>query len=344
MYPPKVQTITCRIEQRIRRGFYRDLLPVNDILQNEFHAARQTITRALRPLFASGLLECKSPRCGIRIRREKLNYGTIAIVSGEDMIREEKNLVKEITRDYFGVKVFLPSDSEKFRIEDAGQYCGILFLNSALSRETAERLQQMRLPFAACNRISFPPGVSYIDHDQEKHVRILLNDLLKLGYRRIGFFYSSPLQGYNELAMKIIRKVKRECGLPVEVYDRFAAARNKPADEELKKFLQICAKGKNLPEILIAKRNFAPIILQWQKQSGINLPENFRFLFHRGRNERISTFPWVFTFYFSSPNWRLWLCGYELLRERMLFPDSRPVTRLQTNHLVLDRPIPSALN
>ena len=127
------------------------------------------------------------------------------------MIREEKNLVKEITRDYFGVKVFLPSDSEKFRIEDAGQYCGILFLNSALSRETAERLQQMRLPFAACNRISFPPGVSYIDHDQEKHVRILLNDLLKLGYRRIGFFYSSPLQGYNELAMKIIRKVKREC-------------------------------------------------------------------------------------------------------------------------------------
>ena len=62
MYPPKVQTITCRIEQRIRRGFYRDLLPVNDILQNEFHAARQTITRALRPLFASGLLECKSPQ------------------------------------------------------------------------------------------------------------------------------------------------------------------------------------------------------------------------------------------------------------------------------------------
>lgn len=344
MHPPKVQTITCRIEQRIRRGFYRDLLPVNAILQNEFHAARQTITRALRPLFASGLLECRSPRCGIRICREKLNYGTIAIVSGVDMIREEKNLVKEISRDYFGVRVFLPTDSEKFRVEEADQYCGILFLNSALTRETGEYLQRKRLPFVACNRISFLPDVSYIDQNQEHHIRVLVKILQDLGYRRIGFFYSSPLKGYNEQAMKIVRKVKRECGLPAEAYDRFATAWNKPVKEELKKYLRLCAGGKNFPEILIAKENLTQSILQWQKQTGIRLPENFRLLFHRGRNERVSAFPWVYTFYFSSPNWRLWLCGYELLRERMLFPDSRPVIRLQTNRLILDRPLPPMHN
>ena len=344
MYPPKVQTITFRIEQHIRRGFYHDLLPVNDILQNEFHAARQTITRAPRPLFASGLLECQSPRSGIRINRDKLSYGTIAIVSGANMINEEKNLVKEITRDDFDVKVFMPSDCEKFHIEDAKRYCGILLINSSLTKEIAVQLQRLGVPFVACNRISFSPDVSYVDYDQESHMRILMKNLLEQGYCRFAFFYFSPLQGYNKQSMIIVRKLKREYGLPIESYDRFTAALNKPVDDELKKFLWLCSKGKKFPEILIGTRNLSYEIQQVKEQGEIALPDHFRFLFHRGKNVRISPLPWVYTYYFSSPNWRLWLRSYELLRERMLIPESKPVIRLQINPLIWDHPIPPPEN
>ncbi len=337
MFPAKAPAITVQIEQRIRRGFYQDTLPVNDFLQNEFMAAKQTVTEALRPLFASGVLQCSSPRNGIRIDREKLQTGTIAVVSGVDMGLEDRTLVREMKLDKFSVRVFLPSDFVKFRAEEAEKFCGVLFINSALTVEMAAELEKRKVPFVSCNRTDFAPEVSSIDYNQEANIRFVLEYLMSRNYRKIGFFYTSPLKGYNLESMKIVRRQKRELGLPVEFFDRFTADWDKSAERELEKLIGKCYREKSFPEILVAKYNAVPQLTRVIDKS--IFPGKMHFIFHRAQRERIPAVPGVYTFYFSRSNWHLWLMGYELLRERMLYPERKVQHRYAPVRIIMDNPV-----
>ncbi len=338
MYPAKAPVITTRIEQRIRRGFYQDTLPVNELLQNEFQVAKQTLTEALRPLFTAGVLSCTSPRSGIQIVRNKLQTGTIAVVSGTDIGLEDRKLIREIQLDNFAVKLFLPSDTVKFHKEDADKFCGILFINSALTKDIADEIKRLKVPFVSCNRIDFADNVSWIDYNQEANMRFIIEYLLERNYRRLGFFYSSPLVGFNEHSMKIVRRLKREYGLPTTFYDRFVSNINRPAIAELNKLLNRCADKNEYPEVLIGKSNF---VSELTKFAPSVFPSKMKFIYHRAFRERIPPEEGAYSFYFSRINWHLWLQGYQLLREMMLAPSNNTVRRFMPNRILIDTPIPT---
>lgn len=328
--------IAARIEQRIRRGFYRDSLPVNETLQNEFRVARQTITCALRLLFRAGILRCTSPRNGIQIVRENINSGTIAIVSNHEIGWEDKALLKEIMLDGFEYKMFDLEEFEKNLEADIAKFCGFLFLNSSLRRETADTLSAANIPFVACNKITWSTQTSCVDYDEEANIRYLLKYLTKQNYRRIGFFYSSPLECYNKSAMKMVRCLKRECGLPLFASDRFVFSEKESVKEELKRFLNLCLKKKSFPDALIVKSNFCHEIFSFAKESGIEIPDTFKLVYLRARQERVPAYPWVLPFHVSPPNWRLWLQGYEILRGRILAPESAPVRQWVSSKIILE--------
>ena len=324
MHPAKAITVAVEIESRIRRGFYTTRLPTTDVLQNEFQAARQTITRALQILSKQGIITTSAPRNGVRISRENLSSGTIAVVVGGNVHKEDLCLIKEIMLDGFEAKMYYSSDKEKFLLERASRFRGILFINSSLTKETASGLLARRIPFVSCNRITFSNDISFIDYDQEQLIRFMIGHLVKQNCQRIAFFYSSGLEGYNEESMRLVRKVKREFGLPILAYDHFTVSKDFSISENFINFMKLSLKKEDLPEILIAKQNFMKELESFSEKYHITYPDSFRFIFHRLKSERIPKQPWVNTFVFSYPTWRLWIQGYKLLRENILVPESYP--------------------
>ena len=324
LHPPKAITIAAEIESRICRGFYTRRLPTTDILRNEFQAARQTITDALKLLSDIGVLTSSAPRNGVRISDKRFSSGTIAIVSGSDILRDDLVLTKEIIQDGFKTKIYYPSDKEKFSPENAAQFAGVLFINSSLTADIADALNARKIPFVSCNRITYSKDISFIDYDQEQLIRFMLKYFSERNFHRISFFYSSILHGYNKESMRLVRKVKRELGLPISAYDHFTASPECSISDNFTSFMNLSLKKEALPEVLIAKRGLLNELETFAQTHQIVYPENFHFVFHRLKSERIPKLPWVHTFIYSYPNWRLWIQGYKLLREKILVPSGPP--------------------
>ena len=190
MYPAKSPGITVEIERRIRRGLYTERLPDNGSLQSEFKVARQTMTEALRPLVARGVLRCRSSRTGLEIDTSALVTGRILIVSGV-LSADTERLQREIHLDGF-LPVFCAGPTfQSFRQTLAElQPVGVLFMNSALTVEMANLLEKKGIPFVSCNQLPIlSPAVNSIDYDLECDMRWLLEPLMNAGYRRITFFF-----------------------------------------------------------------------------------------------------------------------------------------------------------
>jgi len=339
MFPSKAPFITAEIERRIRLGFYQGKLPANDKLRNEFLVARQTLTDALKPLFARGLLSCASPRDGVRIRPENLTRGVIAVVSGYNYTSDEKNLLLDIHQDGFtALKIrktgntpcshWLPENSD-----------GVMFINSSLDRETAQFLREKKIPFISCNLIPFLPGIPYIDYDNPSLYDLLLTTLERKGYRRIAFFMNSRLEGYNAQAAREIRRLKKRHGLPVESYDHIVLPPGDSTATALKKFIAACRTKDSFPEILISDPDVSRQFRQLCAAAGAGDPVR-GFLYHRPRSASPPESGNVCSYYSLEMKWRLWVRGYRLLREIIFGRDPKSVHQLVPRRIAFDREIP----
>ena len=285
MFPSKAPFITAEIEHRIRLGFYHEKLPPNVALQNEFLVARQTLTEALRPLFAMGIISSESARGGIRIHPENLTHGVIAVVSGSGYSKDEDNLSLVMRLDGFSVlKIRKGKEENPFCCGLPSRLRGAIFISSALDKPTAVFLREKGIPFISCNIVSFLPGIPYIEYDNPALYRLLMERLIRKGYRRISFFKASHLEGYNEQAGKHIRKLKKEFGLPIEIQDRFNSRPEDSLTFSLDRYIS-CFRGRNLPpEVLITDLNVAPQFRQICSSGNIGFPESMIFLYHRLRS------------------------------------------------------------
>lgn len=337
MYPSKAPFITAEIERRIRHGFYHGKLPSNDTLRNDFLVARQTLTEALRPLFSMGILSCGSARGGILIHPENLMNGVIAVVSGAGSCGDEANLSLAIRQDGFSVLKIRKNGENPFLYGIPEGLRGVLFINSSLDKPTALFLKERKIPFISCNIIPFLPGIPYIDYDNPALYRQLIGTLSEKGYRKISFFKASKLEGYNELAGKEIRRLKREFGFPVAPNDRFTAEPEDSVASSLRKYISLCEKTNAFPEILVSDFNLAGSCSQIFRDA---FPDRMFFLYHRWRSSMPPVTKNVFSFYSIEMSWRLWLRGYRLLREIIFGRDPRTIHQLVERKIAFDREIP----
>lgn len=337
VYPSKAPYITAEIERRIRLGFYRGKLPPNDSLRSEFLVARQTLTEALRPLFLQNLLSCESARSGIRIHPENLMKGVIAVVSGSAYSKEVDNLFGAIHQDGFSVLRIRKGGEKPFRYSIPENLRGVLFITSSLDLETADFLRRRKIPFLSCNIIPFLSGIPYIDYDNSALYELLIGMLSGKGYRKISFFKASPLEGYNKLAGKGIRRLKRKYGLAVSPCDRFTAGKEDSPADSFRKYAALCEKENDFPEFLIFDFNPSGPFAQVRRKV---FPDSTVFLYHRARSSVPSGAENTYSFYSLEMNWRLWLRGYQLLREILFGRDPRTVHQLLERRIAFDREIP----
>ncbi|MBQ9502557.1 MAG: hypothetical protein IJU70_10415 [Lentisphaeria bacterium] len=341
MFPSKAPFITAEIERRIRLGFYQEKLPANDRLRNEFLVARQTLTDALKPLFARGLLSCASPRDGVRIHPGNLTRGVIAVVSGYNYSPDEKNLILDIHQDGFSALKIRKTGNDPGPLLLPETPDGVMFINSSLDRETAQFLRERKIPFISCNLIPFLPGIPYIDFDNPALYDQLLTMLGKKGYKRIAFFHNSRLEGYNALAARQIRRLKKLHGLPVEPYDRIVIPPGTPAAEALKKYVALCRARDSFPEVLISDFDVSRQFRQICAETGAGDPVR-RLLYRRSRSAPPPESENVCTYYSLEMPWRLWVQGYRLLREIIFGRDPKSVHQLVLRRIAFDREIPEA--
>ncbi len=339
MFPSKAPFITAEIERRIRLGFYQGKLPANDKLRNEFLVARQTLTDALKPLFARGLLSCASPRDGVRIRPENLTRGVIAVVSGYNYTSDEKNLLLDIHQDGFTALKIRKTGSDPCSHWLPENSDGVMFINSSLDRETAQFLRERKIPFISCHLIPFLPGLPYIDYDNPALYDLLLTTLERKGYQRIGFFHNSRLEGYNARAAGEIRRLKRRHSLPVGHYDRIVIPPGTPAAEALKKYIAACRTKESFPEVLISDFDISRQFRQICAETGAACPVRL-LLYHRSRSAAPPESDDLCSFYSLEMGWRLWVQGYRLLREIIFGRDPKSVHTLVPRRIAFDRDIP----
>jgi LacI family transcriptional regulator len=87
----------------------------------------------------------------------------------------------------------------------------MLFTYSSLTPEIACFLKTHGIPFVACNACPDIPGVNWVDFDNESSLAEVLEYLLKLGHRHIG---------YEDLSIARYRLVERMYGVFEEVLGR----------------------------------------------------------------------------------------------------------------------------
>lgn len=266
--------------------------------------------------------------------------GVIAIVSGMSYCKDEENLSLAIQQDGYSVLKIRNVKENPFyhRIPDSLR--GVLFINSSLDKSMVHFLQKKKIPFISANIIPFLPEIPYIDYNNLVLYRILLETLAGKGYRHISFFNTSHLEGYNELAGRQIRKLKKEYGLPVEAYDYFNAGSEDSLSLSLEKYLSLCRRKDTFPEVLISNSNIFSLFREICISKNIRFSESMFFLYHRPRSVSPVQQENLFSFHSLEMNWRLWLQAYFLLRELLFGRDPGTVCELIERRIAFDQEIP----
>ena len=331
MFTSKAPSITAEIERRIRRGYYTGHLPDNARLQREFKVARQTMTEALRPLVARGILHCRTPRNGLEIHPENVLRGNILIISPSNNIEQ---LDREMLQDGFTPKLCRPCTLAQFREHLKKPLSGVLFFASTMNVDMAHLLIERGIPFVSCNKLPIISSeVNTIDYDLDADLNWFLSCLMQNGYRRVGIFPYGRMEGYNEYLLKAFRRIKRNLGLPLEAYDRITFPWDMPLRERLKRLLDSMHKGNCFPQAIFSLYDLRQDMVALAQSLGYPLPKNMLVACLVSRNNQSISTPSNFLIANSIySQWRLWTDGYSLLRELMLGlharPQQRTVTRL----------------
>lgn len=217
----KFSIITAELERRIRQGIYAKKLPTTLQLASEFGVARQTMTNAIRPLVQQGLL-ISHGKGGLQLQALRENTRclvaivTTSVSEGINLSQSLQPLVEILSQEgYEAVLLGLPPQN---RLKNPSQFfqgtlSGVLFTASSLSLEIALFLERNRIPFLSCNRLPAFPRLNFVESNAFRGIDHLLTKVTACGYRRIAFFFLSPLDGYDRLIQKEWNRLVKHFGL-----------------------------------------------------------------------------------------------------------------------------------
>lgn len=337
MQRAKAPEITQEIERRISLRGYEDKLPSCRALAAEFQVARQTLTEALRPLVKTGLL-LPARRNGIGIDRTRLRHGKLVVVTTDaahPAVRmAAAGLLKQIAADGFEPCLLgrnrivfghgeLPSDT-----------VGMLFINSALTVETAEYLDRIGMPFVSCNQLPSYPRIHVMGFDNLASCRILAEEVAAAGYRRFGVFFSGHLEGYNDLLRSNILRLKRQLGIPHEIYDDVVLDWREDTTVLFRRTLEFMARHHSHPEVLLCFCALSEECAAMLEAAEFGVPDTMTVLAMKPEfgtaPSRIRMFRGLISYE------EFWLHGYRLLREAVFTPEMNRVKRLLVQKFEFD--------
>ena len=329
MQRAKAPEITQEIERRISRRVYEDELPSCRALAAEFQVARQTLTEALRPLVKTGLL-LPARRNGIGIDRTRLRHGKLVVVTADvahPVVRmEAAGLLKQIAIDGFEPCLLGRDWIEGGHGELPSDTVGMLFINSALTVEAAEYLDRIGMPFVSCNQLPSYPRIHVMGFDNLASCRILAEEVVAAGYRRFGVFFSGHLEGYNDLLRSNILRLKRQLGIPHEIYDDVVLDWRENTTVLFRRTLEFMAQHHSHPEVLFCFCALSEECVAMLDAAEFGVPDTMTVLAMGPESGAVSSR--ILTFRGLISYGEFWLHGYQLLREAVFTPEMNRVKRL----------------
>ena len=261
MSTARYPAITAEILRRIRSGVYVDRIPPTRALAKEFKVAKQTITNALRPLLASGVIQAKVPEGlvpGVPVKAAgRPRIGVVCHAREENMIRSM--LLKEIRRlfDEAGYELVLMCFPDGLPAlnperEFKSEFAGMIFRDSLMSLELSEYFARRNVPVVSCNLIPMIPALNYVEIDVFAVFRELADYLIKCNYRKVSWFFASQLESYGTFARRSWRRIQQEKALMRFPGDmKVAALRPSKAGHAFMEYLLKLHRSRNKPEVVI---------------------------------------------------------------------------------------------
>jgi DNA-binding LacI/PurR family transcriptional regulator len=93
---------------------------------------------------------------------------------------------------------------------------GVLLIWTDVSAEAVALLESERMPFVVFGRRTEHPSVSYVAPDNYTGMRMLMDHLLGLGHRRIGFFGRPALRITHKDRLAAYQDALEEAGIPLD--------------------------------------------------------------------------------------------------------------------------------
>lgn len=324
--------LSATLQKRILSGVYRDKLPTVRELVKEFNLSSQTVSMALRPLIAKGILKADRRR-GTQIMTMPKEQSMIAIVSTGDMSivegdRKLKELQRHISEDgyesiLFGITNKIGSRNVCKLLEE--HFRGIIFTNSTLSYEVAEHLDQRKIPFVSCNRLPVYPHINYIEAGWALNIAQIAKDFAERGYRKQGLFFHGRLEGYNRIIMKEWRKIKEGLNLPRLNCDAINLDYRQSAMDMFRFYLEKLHEKKEPLDLLIIWGKLDEATMEMITEGPLRLPEDCMVLGYPKPGLRYPK--QVIPFNGEDRYSELLFAAYDILREIMLAPTARKIHR-----------------
>ena len=139
--------------------------------------------------------------------------------------------------------------------------------------------------------------------------------------------FPSQTEGYNQLLMKMWKKIKRELGLELLSCDRFRHQDELIWEDNAVNYLEHIARMPEKPEVLIHYGGYAAERIERYKEVMPDYPANMRIVRVSSGNTDKQFEPEHVVFA-SAQNSDLLRSAFTLLLERMRSPEAPPVHRL----------------
>ncbi len=260
MSESRYPALTAILEKRISQGVYRDKIPTVRQLVEEFGVAKQTVTRALKPLIDRGVIVTDGRR-GMRVLSVVPEGGVIGIIAYGDMrILEKEQGLKELQEQIHsdGFEPVLIAISNKITPRNVcklltSSFAGFIFTNSTLSFEAAEHLDKHGIPFVSCNRLPvYSRPINYVETNWRHAIKRLAIYLKSNDHQEVGLFFHGRLEGYNRVIVKEWQKIKKELELPIREYDSIRLNYRTSAYENLCLYLKQLSRLKEQPKVIVS--------------------------------------------------------------------------------------------
>lgn len=326
--------IAAELELAIRKGEYPERLDNIQQLMNRFDVAKQTISNALQLLRCHGIIE-QHGRSGMIVDHSKLTNGVVGIIgTWEDDQKYQENYIYmqpaivEMEKSGYSfvlLRTFSASADFLNKLELSG-FAGFIFTGLALTETIAERLLKLKKPFVSTNRLPFFPDIDYVNFDTEKAVFQLASDLKDSGWKKIALLFVSNTDGYNQLLMKMWKKIKRELGLEILSCDRICHRDDLSWGENAVNYLRHIAAMPEKPEVMIHYGGYYSERIKSYKQAVPEYPLNMRIVHVAGAMEE--HFNPDHIIFKNANSTELLQESFKILMERMRSPEAPKIHRL----------------
>lgn len=328
--------IAAELELSIRRGEYPERLDNIRQLMKRFGVAKQTMTNALRLLRQHEFITSHG-RSGLRINYDKLNSGVVAIIGRWDDAHYHENcavmqpLIEDMEKSGFNfVLLRLFSGSMDFLSKlELSNFVGLIFTGYALTENLAAQLTARGIPFVSTTRMPLYPEMDYVNFDTESALNQLAGDLARAGYRRIGLLFPAcGSEGYNQVIMKMWKKIKRRLNLDFLSCDRFRHRDDLSWEQNAVNYVKHLAAMPEKPEVLIHYGDYSVHRQQLYKQAAGDYPFGMRLVYVEYEDNSTGVYDPNDIIFANAPSQQLLLPAFTLLVERMRSPEAAFVHRL----------------